>query len=73
MLEHSTNGSCPECKGSGVVSFWTESVNFEDQRICSECEAGRKIVSRLSELAARVTTDDSPISRPHHLYRALSS
>lgn len=73
MLDYSINGSCPECKGSGVISYWTESVNFEDQRICSECEAGRKIVSKISELAAKATLDDAPVSRPHHLYRALSS
>ena len=74
MLEHLKNGSCPECQGSGVISYWTESVNFEDQRICSNCEAGQKIVSRISEIAARASSEETiAASRTQHLYRALSS
>lgn len=74
MLEYSRNGSCPECQGTGVVSYWSESVNFEDQRICSSCEAGQKMVIKISELANRATSEESAgASRTHHLYRALSS
>jgi DnaJ-class molecular chaperone len=73
MLEYSSNGSCPECQGTGVVSYWSESVNFEDQRICSSCEAGRRMVSKISELERAASEESVAASRTHHLYRQLSS
>jgi hypothetical protein len=74
MLDHKLDGACPDCRGTGIVSYWTESVNFEDQRYCSKCDAGRTVASKISELASRVTTDESLQSgKAYQLFKALSS
>jgi hypothetical protein len=43
-------GLCRACGGSGIVIYWNEISFFEDRRVCSECEAGRKTDAKMAEI-----------------------
>jgi hypothetical protein len=49
--------SCPLCKGTGVVTYWNEISFFEDRRICTGCEDGRKADARVAEILDRAMSE----------------
>ena len=44
---------CPQCKGTGMVSYWNEVAYFEDRRSCTRCGVGRELEARIGEIIAR--------------------
>ena len=65
-------GRCPFCGGAGVVSYWSECLNFEDRRFCPRCEAGGVKASRLAEIVARVVAEErSHVASATHVLKAL--
>jgi DnaJ-class molecular chaperone len=44
---------CPECRGTGTVSNWSDVAYFEDRRVCGNCEAGQAVDSRIGDLVRR--------------------
>jgi hypothetical protein len=72
-IGNGNGGACEVCKGSGVVRFWSECLNFDDERFCQDCEAGRQLASRIEELVARTAAEDrGPVARSYHQFNALS-
>jgi hypothetical protein len=47
------DGFCPECRGTGTVTHWTEVAYFDDRRSCTRCPAGRDLDARIGEIIAR--------------------
>jgi len=50
-------GACQGCNGTGIVNYWNEISFFEDRRICSECEAGRKADAKMADILDRATRE----------------
>ena len=46
-------GVCPECHGAGTVANWSDVAYFEDRRVCTNCEAGRAVDSRIADVVRR--------------------
>lgn len=44
---------CPECRDTGTVSHWSDVAYFEDRRVCTHCEAGRAMDSKLADIVRR--------------------
>lgn len=44
---------CPECRDTGTVSHWSDVAQFEDRRLCINCEAGRKVESKIADIIKR--------------------
>jgi hypothetical protein len=44
---------CPECRGAGTVGHWSDVAYFEDRRVCTNCEAGRAVDSRIADIVRR--------------------
>jgi len=66
-------GTCRVCKGTGVVRFWSECLNFDDERFCPNCDAGRVLASRIEELVSRTAAEERiPVARSYHQFNALS-
>jgi hypothetical protein len=64
---------CPLCRGTGIVTLCTECLNFEDQRFCLDCEAGRKLALRIDELIAKVSAEEHiPAGKNYTSYKASS-
>ena len=49
---------CPECFGTGMVSYWTEIAYFEDRRACARCEAGGKLAAKIMDIVKRARLED---------------
>jgi Zn ribbon nucleic-acid-binding protein len=49
---------CSECNGAGTVSYWNEVAYFEDRRACTQCEAGRKVDSKLADIVKRAQLEE---------------
>lgn len=58
-----SEADCPGCKGTGLVSYWNEISFFEDRRICTECEAGRKADAKMAEILDRAMRKERHIRR----------
>jgi ribosomal protein S27AE len=58
-LEDVKLSRCPFCGGAGVVSYWSECLNFEDRRFCARCEAGGALANKLAEILARIADEES--------------
>jgi hypothetical protein len=63
---------CPFCGGAGVVSYWSECLNFEDRRFCPRCETGGALAAQLAETLARVVAEESGRSNGAQALKALS-
>lgn len=55
--------NCQSCKGTGLVSYWNEISFFEDRRICTECEAGRKADAKMAEIIDRAMRKERLVRR----------
>lgn len=53
----SESAACPECGGAGTVSHWSDVAYFEDRRLCTSCEAGRAVESRITDIVRRAQLD----------------
>ncbi len=51
-------GTCSECNGDGMVSYWNEVAYFEDRRACSRCELGSKTESKIADIVKRAQLED---------------
>jgi len=72
-LGNGDSNVCKMCKGTGIVRYWSECLNFDDERFCPQCEAGRQLASRIDELVARTAAEERiPASRSYHQFKALS-
>ncbi len=49
---------CVECRGTGIVSYWSEFSYFEDRRSCRHCEAGFKIEQKIADIITRVQAEE---------------
>lgn len=58
-----SGNTCPECKGTGLVSYWNEISFFEDRRVCTECEAGRKAEAKMAEIIDRAIKQERLVRR----------
>jgi hypothetical protein len=57
------SGVCPQCLGSGTVSFWNEIAYFEDRRPCPTCEAGGRVESKISDILKKAQLEEHVSSR----------
>lgn len=53
---------CGFCKGTGVVSYWSECLNFEDRRFCPRCETGESLAEKLAQTVARVSAEERSLA-----------
>ena len=44
---------CPDCLGSGTVCHRSDVAYFEDRRVCTNCDAGRALESRIADILRR--------------------
>jgi len=44
---------CAECRDTGTVSHLSDVAYFEDRRVCTSCEAGRVLDSKIADLVRR--------------------
>jgi RecJ-like exonuclease len=49
---------CPECLGTGMVSYWSEIAYFEDRRACARCETGGKVDTKIADIVKRARLED---------------
>ena len=49
---------CIECNGGGTVSYWNEVAYFEDRRACTQCEAGRNVHSKITDIVKRAQLEE---------------
>jgi DnaJ-class molecular chaperone len=61
-VEESSQPDCPECNGTGAVTYWNEVEYFEDRRSCQRCGAGRALDARIAEIIARARLQE-PLAR----------
>ena len=54
---------CSECQGTGTVLQWNEVAYFEDRRACARCEAGRKVDTKIADIAKRAQFEERISSR----------
>jgi hypothetical protein len=54
-----SNEVCSACKGSGVVRYACEYPNFEDERYCQYCDAGRALAARIADIVARTRSENA--------------
>lgn len=56
-LEAEATAGC-ECGGTGTVFHWSEIAYFEDLRVCARCEAGRRLDSKIADIAKRAQLEE---------------
>jgi hypothetical protein len=61
-IEESSQPDCPECNGTGAVTYWNEVAYFEDRRSCKRCGAGQALDARIAEIVARARMQE-PLAR----------
>ena len=54
---------CLECRGTGIISHWSEFSYFEDRRSCKFCEAGQKVDAKIADIITRVQAEDQALRR----------
>jgi hypothetical protein len=59
----SETGVCPECRGTGTVGHWSDVAYFEDRRVCTNCEAGRAVDSKIADIVRRAKLEQRLSSR----------
>ncbi len=50
--------TCIECHGTGIVRHWSEFAFFDDRRLCTLCDAGRRVEKNIVDIIKRVESDD---------------
>jgi DnaJ-class molecular chaperone len=63
MRKAAKESVCPECKGTGIVTYWSEITFFEDRRVCRRCEAGDRVETGIRELVRKAQT-----AKPHRAF-----
>jgi len=48
---------CTECKGTGIVTYWSEITFFEDRRSCRRCDAGREVETQIKNIINRTKVE----------------
>jgi hypothetical protein len=54
---------CLDCRGSGTVSHSSDVAYFEDRRVCTSCEAGRAVESRITDILRRAQLEQRLLPR----------
>ncbi|MCI0488257.1 MAG: hypothetical protein L0229_16840 [Blastocatellia bacterium] len=54
---------CIQCRGTGIVSYWSEFSYFEDRRSCNMCEVGQQVDAKIADIIARVQTEEHALRR----------
>jgi hypothetical protein len=57
VLQATAEGECSECKGTGIVTYWSEITFFEDRRSCRRCEAGQNLQIQIREIVKKTQSD----------------
>lgn len=57
ILGGDIDGECSECKGTGIVTYWSEITFFEDRRSCRRCDAGLHVESRIKDIINRTKVE----------------
>ena len=57
ILGGDIDSECPECKGTGIVTYWSEITFFEDRRSCRRCDAGLDVQSRIKDIISRTKVE----------------
>jgi RecJ-like exonuclease len=58
-VDESSQPDCPECNGTGAVTYWNEVAYFEDRRSCKRCGAGQDLDARIAEIVARARMQET--------------
>jgi len=54
---------CHECLGAGTISHWSDVAFFEDRRVCTKCDAGCAVESRISDIVRRAQLEGRLLPR----------
>lgn len=54
---------CIECRGTGIISYWSEFSYFEDRRSCKRCEAGQQVDAKIADIITRVQAEEQALRR----------
>jgi hypothetical protein len=57
ILGGDIDGECSECKGTGIVTYWSEITFFEDRRSCRRCDAGLHVETQIKNIINRTKVD----------------
>ena len=57
ILGGDIDSECPECKGTGIVTYWSEITFFEDRRSCRRCDAGLHVQSQIKDIISRTKVE----------------
>jgi hypothetical protein len=57
VAARTVDGICSECKGTGIVTYWSEITFFEDRRSCRRCEAGHRVEAQIKAIVNRNRTE----------------
>ena len=57
VIGRTAENTCSECKGTGIVTYWSEITFFEDRRSCRRCEAGHYIEAQIKDIIKRTQAD----------------
>ena len=49
---------CSNCKGTGLIRYWSEVAYFEDLRTCPRCDEGRRIDSKIADILRRAQLEE---------------
>ena len=57
ILGGDVDGECSECKGTGIVTYWSEITFFEDRRSCRRCDAGLQVEAQIRDIISRTKVE----------------
>ena len=57
ILGGDIGSECSECKGTGIVTYWSEITFFEDRRSCRRCDAGLAVEAQIKDIINRTKVD----------------
>jgi DnaJ-class molecular chaperone len=57
VVGRTSDAGCSECKGTGIVTYWSEITFFEDRRSCRRCEAGHQVEAQIKDIINRTKAD----------------
>ncbi|HJZ69531.1 MAG TPA: hypothetical protein VKF81_15510 [Blastocatellia bacterium] len=49
---------CIACNGTGLIAGLSDYPGSENRHFCSHCETGRRVISRILEIAAQTRTEE---------------
>ena len=62
-MESKSEDECAECRGTGIVSYWSEFSYFEDRRSCQMCEEGHKVDAKIADIISRIQAEEQVLRR----------